>query len=166
MVGVNALWITVIAGKVNSSVLIYLPVAIVASILPDIDAARAKIHYVAGGALSSFQGIFRGKYFYHRGIMHSIFATIIFGGILTIFFQGTELYLLPAVFMTAYFSHLLIDGFNTSVAYLSPIYLKRFALMPKSMQTPVGGLIDNALFFVAAFGLIFFSLVFRYKFIL
>lgn len=164
VIGANALWITALVGKIDATVFIYLPIAIVASLLPDIDAVQAKIHYLGHGLLHSFQGLFKGKYFHHRGFMHSLFATILFGGVIAIFSKGTELYLLPLIFMAAYFSHSIIDGFNTSVGYLYPVFMKRFALIPKSLQTPVGGAADNLLFFVGAFGIVLFFYLFQNSF--
>ncbi len=164
MVGANALWITALAGKVDITVFAYLPVAIVASLLPDIDAIRAKIHYVAHGVLYPFQGIFKGKYFHHRGLMHSLFVTILFGGVVALFSRNTIFALMPLIFMAAYFSHSIIDGFNTSVGYLYPISMKRFALLPKSLQTPVGGAADTLLFFIGAFGLLMYFYLFRNQF--
>src|SRR5437868_755006 len=44
-VGTNAIWLMPYYGKLDNSILILLPVAALASLLPDIDATSAKIHY-------------------------------------------------------------------------------------------------------------------------
>jgi membrane-bound metal-dependent hydrolase YbcI (DUF457 family) len=102
-----------------------------------------------------FRGLFFGKYFHHRGLMHSVTITLLFFVILTIFFARTNT-ALPIVFALAYISHPIIDGFNTAVGYLYPFNRKRFALLPQSLRTPVGGHADNLLFFTASLLFILF----------
>jgi len=163
-IGTNAIWLTVLFGRIDQSIVVLLPVAALASLLPDIDAVDAKIHYAAGGVLGIFKNSFHGKYFHHRGMMHSILVMLIFFAILTIFFYN--LYpLLPAVFALSYFSHSFIDGFNTSVGYLYPFNRKRFALLPRSLLTPVGGAADNLLLFLGLFGLLVYFALFAVNFI-
>ena len=159
-VGANSIWLAGLLGKLDQSILILLPVAVVASLLPDIDAASAKIHYIGGGALGIFRGLFRGKYFHHRGIMHSLTVTAIFFLILMAFFKNS-IPLLPYIFAISYFSHPLIDGFNTGVGYLYPFVYKRFGLIPKFFRTPVGGAMDNLLFIIGAFALLMFFILFK-----
>jgi len=156
-VGANALWIAPLIAPIDQSMLVLIPIAIVASLLPDIDASRtgAKIHYIGGGAFGMFRGLFSGKYFHHRGLMHSFFTTLVLFVLLTIFF-GRRLPALPAVFALSYFSHPLIDGFNTTVGYLYPFSRKRFALVPRSLYQKVDGTVDNLLFFLASLTFILF----------
>lgn len=154
-VGANAIWLTGIFGKIDNSIIILLPVAIVASILPDIDANSAKIHYAAGGILGIFKGSFYGKYFHHRGLMHSLPVTLLWFIILWLIFQNS-IPLLAPIFALSYFSHSLIDGLNTGVGYLYPFIHKRFALVPKIMSSQVGSPIDTLLMFIGIGGLMIF----------
>jgi membrane-bound metal-dependent hydrolase YbcI (DUF457 family) len=125
-VGANAIWLMGFFIAPAQDVLIYLPVAVVASLLPDIDASGAKIHYAAGGILGIFKGVFYGKYFHHRGLMHSVLASVIFFVLLWAVFQNSYPLLAP-IFALSYFSHSVIDGFNTGVGYLYPLFLKVYA---------------------------------------
>jgi membrane-bound metal-dependent hydrolase YbcI (DUF457 family) len=159
-VGTNALWLAGLFGPIDQSILVLLPVAIIASILPDIDATSAKIHYIGGGALGLFRGAFYGKYFHHRGIMHSFPVALLFFIILMLVFWRSYP-ALPFVFAASYFSHSIIDGFNASVGYLYPFVHKRFALVPKSLRTPVGGIADAAFLFAGLFGILVFCYLFR-----
>ena len=154
-VGANAIWLTGIFGRIDNSIVILLPVAIVASLLPDIDASSAKIHYAAGGVLGIFKGSFYGKYFHHRGLMHSLPVTLLWFILLEIFFYNSTPLLAP-VFALSYFSHSLIDGLNTGVGYLYPFVHKRFALVPKIMRSQVGSPIDTLLMFIGIGGLMIF----------
>src|SRR5947209_4458834 len=129
-VGTNAIWLAGLFGKADESILVLLPVAVIASLLPDIDAVTAKIHFIGGGVLGIFRGSFYGKYFHHRGLMHSLFVTLIFFVILWIFFRNS-IPLLPYVFALSYFSHSLIDGLNTGVGYLYPFKRKMYSLVPR-----------------------------------
>jgi membrane-bound metal-dependent hydrolase YbcI (DUF457 family) len=157
-IGANAIWLTALTGKVDQSILIYLPTAVIASLLPDIDASSAKIHYAAGGVLGIFKGSFYGKYFHHRGIMHSILVTLIFFLIFLIIFRNSYP-LLPYIFAVSYLSHPIIDGFNSGVGYLYPFINKRFALLPKALRFKVGSPADILLMFAGIGGLlIFFAL--------
>jgi membrane-bound metal-dependent hydrolase YbcI (DUF457 family) len=167
-VGANAVWLTGLTDRLDESILVLLPAAIIASMLPDIDAAGggAKIHYVGGGILSNFKGM-HGKYFHHRGIMHSFFmAGIYFAAIflLNYFILDNSYPLLPYVFALAYLSHPIIDGFNTRVGYLYPFSLNRFSLLPKLLLTPIKGFTDNLLFILGIFGLLLFFLLFSNQF--
>ena len=149
-VGVNALWLAPFFGPIDKSILVLLPAAMLASLLPDIDATAAKIHFLGGGVLGIFRGAFGGKYFHHRGLMHSLpFAALIF--IIIFIFFRVSYPALPYVVFASYFSHSIIDGFNTGVGYLYPFVNRRFALVPKFLRTPVGGAADNAFFFLAMF---------------
>jgi len=165
MVGSNSVWLLALLGKIDNTILLYLPLAALASLLPDIDATGARIHYIGHGVLGMFRGAFHGKYFHHRGIMHSIFITIVFGAAIALFTNNTIFNLAPFIFMLGYFSHIFIDGFNTSVGYLYPIITKSFALLPRSLLTRVNGAADNLLFFVGALGLVLFLFLFRNEFI-
>ena len=159
-VGLNSIWLVGLLGKLDQSILILLPAAAIASLLPDIDATSAKIHYIGGGALGIFQGLFRGKYFHHRGLMHSLTVTLVLFVVLLIFFKDS-VPMLPYVFALSYFSHPIIDGLNTGVGYLYPFVYKRFGLIPKYFRTPVGGAMDNLLFFAGAFMILLFFLLFK-----
>ena len=163
-VGVNALWVAPFFRPIDQSILILLPVAMLASLLPDIDATAAKIHFLGGGIFGIFRGAFYGKYFHHRGLMHSLPVTVLLFIILLVVFHNS----VPAlayVFAASYFSHAVIDGFNTGVGYLYPFLYKRFGLIPKFLRTPVDGLLDRTLFLFAAFGILLFFLVFKNQFI-
>ena len=162
-IGTNALWLAPFFGRIDQSILILLPVAALASILPDIDASAAKIHYIGGGALGIFRGVFYGKYFHHRGIMHSLLVALIFFVILLIIFHATYP-ALPFVFTAAYISHSIIDGFNTGVGFLYPFVYKRFALVPKFLRSRVGSPIDVLFMFVGLAGILIFFLVFKDQF--
>ena len=162
-VGVNALWIAPFFGPLDKSILVLLPAAMLASILPDIDATAAKIHFIGGGVLGIFRGAFGGRYFHHRGIMHSLpVALVILSVMLGIFHSSFPA--LPYVFATSYFSHSIIDGFNTGVGFLYPFVGRRFALVPKFLRTPVGGAADNLFFFMACLGILLFFLAFKSQF--
>ncbi len=163
-VGANAIWLAGFFGKVDQSILALLPVAVVASLLPDIDASRAKIHYAAGGLLGIFKGAFYGKYFHHRGLMHSILVTLIFFFILLAIFYS-YIPLLPYVFAAAYFSHPLIDGFNAKVGYLYPFTTKSFALLPQALRFKVGSPTDTLLMFLGIAGLLIFFAGFAHQLI-
>ena len=163
-VGMNALWVAPLFGNVAQSILVLLPVALVASLLPDIDASSAKIHYIGGGVLGIFRGSFYGKYFHHRGLMHSLPITILlFIILLMVFWHSYPA--LPFVFALSYVSHPVIDGFNTTVGYLYPFLHKRFTFIPNALRTPVGGVVDNMLFFLALFGLLLFFVALKDQFI-
>ncbi len=162
-IGTNAIWLTAIAGKVDESILIFLPFAALASLLPDIEASSAKIHYVGGGFLGLFRKSFKSKYFEHRGITHSIFATAVIYFALLIFF-GNRLPLLAPIFALSFFSHALLDGLNDGVGYLYPFYLKKFTPVPKMFRSKVKGPLDRLLFVIGAFGILLFFFVYAYQF--
>lgn len=163
-VGTNAIWLAGLLGQVDQSILILLPAAILASLLPDIDASSAKIHYAGGGALGIFKNSFHGKYFHHRGIMHSLAAAVFFFIVLWLAFKNSYPLLAP-VFTLSYFSHSLIDGLNTGVGYLYPFVNKKFALLPKSLRFRVGSPFDTLLMFAGIAGLLIFFLGFSHKLI-
>lgn len=154
-IGSNAIWLTALTGKVDQTILVYLPVAAIASLLPDIDATSAKIHYAAGGALGIFRGAFYGKYFHHRGIMHSFLVAAIFFVILAVIFKDSYPLLAP-IFGLSYISHPIIDGFNTGVGYFYPFVHERYALLPKFLRFRVGSLMDTLLMFAGIAGLLIF----------
>ncbi len=162
-VGLNALWLAPFFGPLDRSFLVLLPVVVIASLLPDIDASSAKIHYALGGVLRVFKGSFHGKYFHHRGIMHSLFVAVLIFIILVIIFKNT-IPALPYVAAVSYFSHALIDGLNTGVGFFYP-FVKRFSLVPKVMRTPVGGIIDKVLFFVGLMFILLFFAAFKNQFV-
>jgi membrane-bound metal-dependent hydrolase YbcI (DUF457 family) len=161
-IGTNAIWLAGMFGQANQSMLVYLPVAVIASLLPDIDASSAKIHYAAGGVLGVFKNSFHGKYFHHRGLMHSLPLTLLFFIILIIIFHSSYP-LLPYIFSLSYLSHSIIDGLNTGVGFLYPFVLKRFALVPRSLRSPVGGFADTCLLFVGLAGLLLFFAVYVHQ---
>src|SRR6266481_1702189 len=159
VIGANTLWLAAFFGTIGQSVFVLLPAAVIASLLPDIDATSAKIHYMAGGILSPFRGAFSGKYFHHRGMMHSLLVTFIL--FLIVWFPTRNT--IPAlsyVVALSYASHIFIDGFNTMVGYFYPFSLKRFALLPRFLRSNVDGPLDRLLFFARAFGLLLFFYLF------
>ena len=164
-VGANAVWVAAAMGKVDSSILYLLPVACIAALLPDIAAAGgAKVHYAAGGILGVFKGAFYGKYFHHRGLMHSVFVVVLLYLILLVLFHNSYP-LLPVVAAVAYASHPFIDGLNTTVGYWYPFSRKRMALVPRALQTRVNGPIDQLLLVLGLFGLALFFLLHLSQFI-
>ncbi len=163
VVGLNALWVAPVFGPISQSILVLLPVAALASLLPDLDATSAKIHYIGGGTLGVFRGAFFGKYFHHRGLLHSLPFTFLLWVLLLIIFHASN----PAlafVFALSYASHGIIDGFNSSVGYLYPFVRKSFALVPRSFRTPVGGIVDGFLFFAALMGVLAFLILYKDQF--
>lgn len=165
-VGANAVWLAGLVGQVDSSILYLLPVACFASLLPDIDATGggAKVHYIGGGMLRVFAGVFHGKYFHHRGLMHSVLVTAVLFLVLWLMLHGTYP-LLPYVATLAYVSHPLVDGFNAGVGYLCPFSRRSIALLPRAMLTRVGGAVDQILLYVALFGMLMFFLVYAHSFL-
>lgn len=162
-IGTNSIWLVGLLGKIDQSILVLLPTAIIASLLPDIDASKAKIHFAGGGVLGIFRGAFFGKYFHHRGLMHSILVTLFFTFILWLIFRNSYP-LLPAVFGLSYFSHLFIDGFNTGVGFFYPFITKKFALLPKALRFRVKSPADTLLMFIGLLGLLMFFLLFQNDF--
>ena len=158
VIGANSLWFINLSQSSIDQIAILIPAALIASLLPDLDATSAKIHYVAGGAFGGFRGIFE-----HRGIFHSIFATlIIFALLFSInFFALHNAYpLLPFIFTLSYLSHPVIDGLNAGVGYLYPFKKRKYALLPQSLLSPVKGSMDNLLFFIGAFGVMLFLVLY------
>lgn len=154
VIGINSLWLVPLTGTtVDLSLLPLVPVAAFASLLPDIDAVAAKIHYIGNGALLFTQRKFKGKYFHHRALMHSFFIALILTFILAFFFAKV-IPLLPVIFFIAFMSHGIVDGFNAPVGLLYPVYMKKFALLPKSLRTPVNGFVDNLIFILGSFSLL------------
>jgi len=167
VIGANAVWLAAAGGSVDQSLLVLLPAAALASLLPDIDAAGggAKIHYLKGlgRIFALFRGSFGGRYFHHRGLMHSLFVTFIFFAVLVVIFDSSYP-TLPYIFVLSYFSHAFIDGFNAPVGYLYPFTTKRYALVPRLLRTPVKGAVDNLLFFLGAFSLLLFLFIYHQSF--
>ena len=163
-IGANAIWLIPYFGKVDQTILILLPAAALASIFPDIDASSAKIHYAAGGILGIFKGAFHGKYFHHRGIMHSFFAAAVLLVLLMVTL-GNSYPLLPYVASLAYISHPIIDGLNTGVGYFYPFILKRYCLLPKFLRFQVGSPADTLLMFLGIGGLLIFFAGFSHQLI-
>jgi membrane-bound metal-dependent hydrolase YbcI (DUF457 family) len=168
-IGSNSIWLAGLTGKVDESILILFPAAFIASLLPDIDAAGggAKIHYMGGGVLSNFKGM-HGKYFHHRGILHSVLAALIFFSLffwLNYFLLANTYPLLPYVFALSYISHPVIDGFNfKKVGYFYPFSLKSFSLLPQPLLTRIKGFTDNLLFIFGIFGILLFFLLYANEF--
>lgn len=163
-VGANAVWLMGLQGHVDDSIIVLLPAAMLASLLPDLDAGSAKIHYIGKGALGGFKGLFRGKYFHHRGIMHSLLVTVIVF-IITWAFSRNSIPLLPYVVALSYFSHSLIDGFNAKVGYLYPFSGKMFAFLPLNFRARVKGPFDTMLLFVGLSGVAIFFLLHANQFL-
>ena len=155
-IGANAVWLAALTGVVDERVVVLVAAGALAGLLPDIDATSAKIHFLFGGVLSPFRGRHSGV-FQHRGIFHSIFAVAVVFALSFIFLRQYNP-LLPFVLALGYASHPFIDGLNTGVGYLFPFNLKRYALVPRSLQTRVGGPVDQLLFFLAIVGLLMFFL--------
>jgi membrane-bound metal-dependent hydrolase YbcI (DUF457 family) len=157
VVGTNTIWLLTLTNNTESNdIAALIPAAMIASLLPDIDAAGrgAKIHYMGGGILKGFRGVF-----HHRGLMHSLFVVAIifvFLFFVNIFALGNSSPLLPYVFALSYLSHSIIDGLNCGVGYLFPFNKKKYALIPRALWTPVNGFTDNLLFMVGSFSLIIF----------
>jgi membrane-bound metal-dependent hydrolase YbcI (DUF457 family) len=160
-VGANTLWLTTLGTVPPEVVAALIPITVLASLLPDIDTAGsgAKIHYIGKGMFGIFRGMFFGKYFHHRGLMHSVTVTVILFIVLTIFFARSQP-LVPPIISLAYFSHPLIDGFNTTVGYLYPFNTKRYAFLPRRYYIKVDSHGDNILFFIASASLLLFFWVF------
>lgn len=158
-VGANAIWLTSLFGQVDQQILVLLPAAIIGGLLPDIDAPSAKIHYAGGGVLGGFRGLFFGKYFRHRGIMHSILAVFVLSTALFIFSYNTYP-LLSFVFGLSYLSHAVIDAFNYSgVGFLFPFRLRFYHLLPRMFRSQVNGPVDTILFLIGVFGVALFFLL-------
>ena len=160
VVGANALWVLpLVHQSLDASILFLLPSAVVGALLPDIDAhgSGAKVHYVAGGVLGAFRGLFFGKLLGHRGLFHSLsMALVLF--LIAWSFTHEQYPSAALVFAIGYITHIIIDGFNTGVGYLFPFWLKRFALVPRFFLTPVGGTADTFLFILGLFGIALFFL--------
>lgn len=146
-VGANTAWLSVIFGSANESTLLLVVAGSFAALIPDIDATSAKIHYLAGGVLGVFKDK-RSGIFQHRGIWHSIFATLVVFVLSFVFLRDINEWL-PLVIALAYFSHPLIDALNTSVGFLFPFYNKRINIVPRILRSNVGGPVDTALFIAA-----------------
>ena len=154
VVGANAVWITALFSTVDATALGLLAAGAFAGLLPDIDASGrgAKIHYVGGGALGLFKGVFQ-----HRGFFHSVMAVVL------LFLVSTWLLreyhpLLPLILTLGYASHPIIDGFNTvGVRYLFP-KRKMYNLIPKFFRTPVHGFADQLFFILGIMGIALFVL--------
>lgn len=155
VVGANAVWLTVLVGRVDSTALLLMAVGALAGLLPDIDAggSGAKIHHMGKGSLKMFRGVFE-----HRGFFHSVLVVFLLLLIsLFIFFSFDPL--LPLIITTGYASHLLIDGFNfKGTRYLFPMR-KKFHLVPKLFASPVGGIADTLFFLFGTIGMLAFLLM-------
>jgi membrane-bound metal-dependent hydrolase YbcI (DUF457 family) len=142
-VGANTVWLSLLVTSPDERVIILGVLGALASLLPDIDAVAAKIHFVGGGVL----GIFRGG-FKHRGFFHSLLAGGIVFVVSYIFLSAYDSLLAWAIVL-GYLSHPIIDGFNYGgVQYLFP-HKKKFNLLPKFLRTPVKGIGDYILLTVA-----------------
>ncbi len=153
VVGMNTLWILPLTGHVDNTIFTLVPTAALASLLPDIDAISAKIHYLGKGALLFTQGKFKGKYFHHRGMMHGVFIAALITLILAFFF-AKSVPMLPVIFFLAYMSHGVVDGLNWPVGLFYPLWMKKFTLLPRSLLTPVNGFADNLIFILGSFSLL------------
>lgn len=155
-VGANAVWVAAIVGRVDPAAGALMAAGAFAALLPDIDAVYAKIHFLFGGLFRPFR-IQGSGLWQHRGIAHSFFAVALV--FIASFVWLRELHpLLPYVLALGYASHPLIDGFNTTVGYFFPFYRRRVTFWPRRLQSRVGGVLDQAFFFLAIFSLIFFLL--------
>lgn len=151
-IGANAVWITAAVGMVGDWSIPFMAIGAVAALLPDIDAAHAKIHYLGGGVLNAWKGAFK-----HRGFFHSLLAVFFVFTITTIFLTRHHV-LLSSIITIGYASHLLIDGFTASgMQYLFPLK-KNYRLVPKKCVVPIGGFFDQFLFVLGLMGVLFFIL--------
>jgi membrane-bound metal-dependent hydrolase YbcI (DUF457 family) len=158
VVGANSIWLLGVFNHLNSA-LVIVPLAMLASILPDLDASGAKIHSIGGGALSGFKGVF-----HHRGIMHSLFFSLVFFIILfavNVLVLDNSLPLLPYAVALSYVSHPIIDGFNKAgVGFLYPFNKTKFSLIPSFLRTPIKGFADNLFFVLGSFGILLFYFIY------
>ncbi|MEK6872287.1 MAG: metal-dependent hydrolase [Nanoarchaeota archaeon] len=104
---------------------------LIASAVPDIDTQNSS--YGRHLIFRPLQFIFK-----HRGVLHSIFAAVLFSGIIAIFWPVASL-----GFFVGYSIHLVVDSFTKEGV---------FAFWPFSWQSkgPIlsGGIVDETLFFV------------------
>lgn len=92
---------------------IFLPIALIASVFPDIDESRSKIGRKFG-VFSKTIGLF----FKHRGVIHSIYIPIL----IYLGFYILNYKTLGLVFVIGYLSHLVIDGFTLAgINFLHPL---------------------------------------------
>lgn len=146
VVGANAAWIApLLGGSTNIPLILFALIGAVAALLPDIEAGRAKIQYVAGGVFGIFRNIFQ-----HRGFTHSLL------GVLLLFLLSLSTFslhpVLPLIITLGYITHPVIDGFNhAGTQYLYPVQ-RKFWLVPKILRTPLGGLADQLLFVLGLLG--------------
>jgi len=157
-VGLNCMWVLLLFKSVDPvTFLAIIPASALASLLPDINAGAAKIHFIGKGVLRGFVNSGQGKYFSHRGIMHSLFVVALFHIFLLIVTGGNKPF--SIVVTLAYLSHPIIDGFNAGVGYLNPFYLKRFALIPRRYRVSVDSKADRILCVLACIGAATFLLL-------
>ncbi len=158
-VGANAIWIAALVGQVDPMAGVLMAVAAFAGLLPDIDSVYAKVQFLFGGLLRNFR-IQGSGLWQHRGIVHSFFATA-FLFVLSFIFLRQYHPLLPYVVALGYASHLIIDGFNTTVGYFFPFTTTRTTFWPRTRWVKVGGHVDQLFFFLAMISLIFFFLAYK-----
>lgn len=152
LVGANAAWIVALYPAAAPNIFLLLAAGALGGLLPDIDAGTAKIHFVGGGTLGFFRGIFQ-----HRGFFHSLPATLI---VFVLAYSFLSVYdpFLPWVLALGYVSHCVIDAWNYSgVQFLFPWRVK-FHLLPHLLRSPVKGFTDQLLFVVGCAGLVIFLL--------
>ncbi len=158
-VGANAVWLAALVGRVDPTVGVLLAVGAFAALLPDMDALYSKVQFMFGGLLRTFR-IQGSGLWQHRGLAHSFLATLV---IFVVSFIWLRQYnpLLPYVAALGYLSHLIIDGFNTTVGYFFPFNRRRVTFWPRKLWTRVGGPIDQVFFFLAMMSLFAFLLAYQ-----
>lgn len=152
----NSLWLTALLPVKPAYYFILIPATAIVSLLPDIDAIDAKIFYIGGGLLSMLRGTFKGKYFHHRGVLHSLLAGCVMFILTALVFQSLVTGLVLGL---AYLSHPIIDGFNSGVGYFYPFNLKRYTLVPSKFCSPIKGKVNAILFIAGALGVTAFLLL-------
>ncbi len=158
-VGANAIWLAALVGQVDPLAGALMAVGAFAGLLPDIDSIYAKVQFLFGGLLRPFRVQGSGLW-QHRGIVHSFFATAIVFIVSWIFLRQYHP-LFPYVAALGYASHLIIDGFNTTVGYFFPFTRTRTTFWPRALWVKVGGHVDQLFFFLAMISLIFFFLAYK-----
>ena len=109
--------------------LVFLPVAFLATVLPDIDSRFSKIGHYKLSRIFNF-------FVHHRGVMHSFTFLAFISSLIFLFFREI---LLPFAF--AYSLHLLLDAFT--VSGIMPLYPLKWRTKGK---IKTGGFLEGILF--------------------
>jgi inner membrane protein len=121
-------------------------VALVASLLPDIDSDESSIRQATGtarhsgvvGRIVSFMlRIFGG----HRAITHSLLAWALLTFWVGVYFRGN---MLMVAFGIGYLSHLIADALTVQgVPLLWPIFRRRISFLPSAIAIRTGGVVET-----------------------